>query len=64
MGGWDHIKEILISDRYHDDQGKRGIQWDRLQIRVSERGSGPLKKKRLKNERYHCDQGEERNPMG
>jgi hypothetical protein len=22
------------------------------------------KKKRLENERYHCDQGEERNPMG
>jgi hypothetical protein len=32
---------------------KREIQWDRSQIRVSGRGSGPLKKKRLKNDRYH-----------
>jgi hypothetical protein len=42
---------------------KRGIQWDRAQIRVSGRGVGPWKK-RLKNDRYHDDQGEERNPMG
>jgi hypothetical protein len=34
-----------ISDRIKD---KRGIQWDRSQIRVSGRGLGPRKKKVLK----------------
>jgi hypothetical protein len=42
---------------------KRGMQWDRLQIRVPERGSGPLEKN-IKNDKYHDDRGEERNPMG
>jgi hypothetical protein len=32
--------------------------------REVEKGSGPLKKKRIKNERYDCDQGEKGNPMG
>jgi hypothetical protein len=43
---------------------KRGSQWDRFQIGVSGRGRVHGKKKLLKNDRYDCDQGEERNPMG
>jgi hypothetical protein len=43
---------------------KRGIQWDRSQIRVSGRGSGPQKKKGLKMIGTTDDQGKERNPMG
>jgi hypothetical protein len=39
---------------------KRGSQWDRSQTR----GKGIRSTKRLKNDRYHCDQGEKRKPMG
>jgi hypothetical protein len=39
---------------------KRGIQWGRSQIR----GLGPQRKKKLKNDRYYCDQNEKRSPMG
>jgi hypothetical protein len=42
---------------------KRGVQWNRSQVGVSERGSGPQEKKRLKIDRYHCDQDEKRSPM-
>jgi hypothetical protein len=63
-GGWDHKKKGLQVIGTMMIREKRGIQWDRSQIRVSGRGSGPQKKKRLKNDRYHDDQGEERNPMG
>jgi hypothetical protein len=40
----------------------RGMEWDKYQIRVSQKGLGPPKKG-FKNEGYHCDQNEERNPM-
>jgi hypothetical protein len=45
---------------------KRGMQWDRCQIRVSGRVGGSMekKKKAYRSDRYHNDQGEERNPMG
>jgi hypothetical protein len=43
---------------------KRGSQWDRCPIGVSGRGRVHGKKNLLKNDRYDCDQGEERNPMG
>jgi len=45
---------------------KRGVIWDRSQITIKSVGKGiwSMKKKRLKNDRYHYDQGEERNPMG
>jgi hypothetical protein len=42
---------------------KMGIQWDRGQIRVSEKG-WVHKKKFVKNDRYHWNQGKERNPVG
>jgi hypothetical protein len=42
---------------------KRGIQWDRVKIKVLRKGSGPLKKC-IKNDRYHGNMGEERNLMG
>jgi hypothetical protein len=43
---------------------KRGSQWDRCQIGVFGRGHIHWKKKLMKNDRYDCNQGEERNPMG
>jgi hypothetical protein len=45
-GGWVHIKRGY-SEGYHDDQEKRGIQWDRSQIRVWGRGSRPQGKKKV-----------------
>jgi hypothetical protein len=33
---------------------KRGVQWNRSQVGMPERGSGP-QEKRLKIDRYHCD---------
>jgi hypothetical protein len=42
---------------------KRGIQWDRGQIRVSEKGSVP-RNILYKNDRYHGIHGKERNPIG
>jgi hypothetical protein len=41
---------------------KRGIQWDRSQIRESQEGLG-LPKKGLKSEWYHSDEDEESNQM-
>jgi hypothetical protein len=41
-----------------------GIQWGKAQIRVLEGGRVHEKKKLLKNDRYDCDKGEERNPTG
>jgi len=38
---------------------RRGIQWDRSQIRVSR-----PREKRLKNDRYYCDQEKNRSQMG
>jgi hypothetical protein len=38
-----------------------GIQWDKAQIRVLERGRVHEKNNLLKNDRYDCDKGEERN---
>jgi hypothetical protein len=43
---------------------KRGSQWDRCQIRSCQEGGWVHGKKKLKNDRDHNDQGEERNPMG
>jgi hypothetical protein len=43
---------------------KRGIQWNRSQIRVSGRVGGSTEKKRLISEGYHCNQCEERNLVG
>ena len=40
-----------------------GIQWGKSQIRVLEGGRVHEKKILLKNDRYDCDKGEERNPM-
>jgi hypothetical protein len=40
-----------------------GIQWYKDEIRVLEGGRVHKKKKLLKNDRYDCDKGEERNPM-
>jgi hypothetical protein len=60
--GWVHRKKGLKMIGITMIRVKRGIQWDRSQIRLSGRGSGPQKK--IKNDRYHYDQGEERNPMG
>jgi hypothetical protein len=62
-GGWVHTGKGLLVNGTMMISAKRGIQWDRFQIRVSGRGRVHWKK-RLKNDRYHCDQGEERNPMG
>jgi hypothetical protein len=42
---------------------KRGVQWNRSQVEVSG-GVGTIGKKRMKNDRYHCDQEEKRSPMG
>jgi hypothetical protein len=39
------------------------IHWDKTQTRVPGRGSG-LEKKRIKNDSYYGDLGEERNPIG
>jgi len=43
---------------------KRGIQINRSQIRVKRKVCGSTEKKRLISDGYHCDQCEERNPMG
>jgi hypothetical protein len=42
------MRKMVKSDRYQCNQGKRGIQWDRVQIEVSRKGSGPHKKIVLK----------------
>jgi hypothetical protein len=42
----------------------RGIQWGKAQIRVLEGVWVHGKNNLLKNDRYDCNQGEERNPMG
>jgi hypothetical protein len=42
----------------------RGIQWGKSQIRVLEGGRVHAIFFLLKNDRYDCDKGEERNPMG
>jgi hypothetical protein len=62
-GGWDHEEKRVSNDRYHYDQGEKGIQRDRSQIRVSEM-VGSTKKMWVKNDRYHWNQGKERNPVG
>jgi len=36
MGGWDHGKEGIISDRYHEDQGEKG----NIMGKVENRGVG------------------------
>jgi hypothetical protein len=46
------------------DREKRGSQWDRWKIRVSRRVGGAVGNNMLTSDRYHFDQGEERNPMG
>jgi hypothetical protein len=62
VSGGKYGSQNLIGTRVISE--KRGIQWDRCQIRVSWKGVGPWrKKKRLKSEGYHCDQNEERNAM-
>jgi hypothetical protein len=43
---------------------KRGIQWGKSQIRGLEGGRVHRNFFLLKNDRYDCDQNEERNPMG
>jgi hypothetical protein len=65
--------QVLATGVGHDEEGKgnglwvkgimtiramRGIQWGKAQIRVL----GPREKNLLKNDRYDCDKGEERNP--
>jgi hypothetical protein len=47
-GGWVHEKKGLQVIDTTAIRVKMGIQWDRSQIRLSRRGSGPWKKKRLK----------------
>jgi hypothetical protein len=42
----------------------RGIQWGKSQIRVLEGGQVHEKVFLLKNDRYDCDKGKERNPTG
>jgi hypothetical protein len=42
---------------------KRGIERDKSQIRVSEMGQ-VHKQNCVKHQRYHCNRGEERNPVG
>jgi hypothetical protein len=40
---------------------KRGIQWNGWEIRVSRRVGGSMEQKMITSDRYHNDQGKERN---
>jgi hypothetical protein len=42
---------------------KRGIQWGRSQIKGSD-GGWDHRGKKLKNDRYNCDQNKKRKTMG
>jgi hypothetical protein len=63
-GVWVHTEKGLWVKGIMMIRVKRGIQWGRSQIRGSEGGRDHREKKRLKNDRYYCDQNEKRNPMG
>jgi hypothetical protein len=55
-------KKKLISTT--TTRAKRGIQCDKSQIRGAKKRVRSTEEKWQKNDRYHGDQGKERNPMG
>jgi hypothetical protein len=58
-----HRKGLLVNGTT-TISAKRGSSMGYMPNRGVGKGLGPRKKKLLKNDRYDCDQGEERNPMG
>jgi hypothetical protein len=64
MDGWDHIENGLWVKCIMTIRATRGIQRGKAQLRVLEGGWVHGKKKLLKNDRYDCDKGKERNPTG
>jgi hypothetical protein len=45
MGGWDHRKRGILTDRYDEDQGEKGNTMGEVENKGVGNGLGPLKKK-------------------
>jgi hypothetical protein len=63
-GWWVCIEKGLLVKGTTMIGAKRGIQWNRWERRVLERVGGCMRKKKLTSNRYYCDQGKERKPIG
>jgi hypothetical protein len=59
---WDYTENGLWVKCITMIRAMRGIQWGKAKTRVLDGGQVHGKKHLLKNDRYDCDKGEERNP--